>query len=129
MSLNPNDFFKGAWFKHHGQPFETWGYDNTLCIVTGRFEDHSFRELPIEQIQPIQIFDSILPAFGLAKTKYGYFEFRHFHFIRALDGTYACAFGALKFIHELQRVMICLKESAVVYDSDIIELIRLYPDF
>ncbi len=128
MSLNTNDFFNGAWFKYHGEPFETWGYDNTLCIVTGRLEDHSFREIPIEQVEPILLWDSILPAFGLSKTKYGYFEFGNYHFVRALDGTYACAFGALKFVHELQRVMICLNQSGVIFDSDIKELVRVCPD-
>jgi len=130
MSLSINDFFPTAWFKYQGEPFEVWGFDTTMCYVTGKFEDHSFRQLSIESVEPIPIFDSILPSFGLEQKKYkNAWHFKHYVFVKGFKYGYDTAFGNIIYIHELQRVMIALKQKGVLFDPDIRNHVRQYPEF
>src|SRR5574343_1072144 len=130
MSLNINDFFPTAWFKYQGEPFEVWAFDTTMCYVTGRFEDHSFRQLSIESVEPILIFDSILPAFGLEQKTYkNTWYFKHYVFVKGFKYGYDTIIGNIVYIHELQRLMITLKQKAVLFDSDIRPHVRQCPDF
>lgn len=129
MSLSINDFFPTAWFKYQGEPFEVWAFDTTMCYVTGRFEDHSFRQLSIESVEPILIFDSILPAFGMENKGGTVWQIRHYYFVKNKISGYDTVAGNIKHIHELQRLMIALKQRGVLFDSDIRPHVMQCPDF
>lgn len=124
MCPNTNDFFAGAWFKYDSTPFETKGFDAVLCTVTAQFEDYSILEINMWQAEPILIFDSILPAFGLENKGGNVWKFKHYYFVKNKKEGYDTFVGNIKYLHEFQRIMISIKESGVIYKSDILNHIR-----